>query len=158
MPARKVREYLDRAGIRYVTISHSPAFTAQEIAASAHIKGKDLAKTVMIQVDDRIVMAVVPASKRLDLDQIGERLGARSVTLASEDAFQRLFPEIEPGAMPPFGNLYDMDVLVDTTLTEDEQIAFNAGSHTELIKMAFDDYRRVVQPKVMELTRSFARV
>ena len=149
MPVKRLKEFLDSHNVRYVTISHSPAYTAQAIAASAHVSGKELAKTVMIKVDGKMAMAVLPASFQVDFDLLKDALRARSVELASEEEFKGLFPECEVGAMPPFGNLYDMDVVAAAKLAEDEEIAFNAGSHTELIKMAYKDFERLVEPRVV---------
>ena len=149
MPVRKLKEFLDQANVKYVTVSHSPAYTAQEIAASAHIPGKELAKTAMLKIDGRMAMAVLPASYRVDFDLLREAAQAERVELATERDFIDLFPECEPGAMPPFGNLWDMDVYVADALAEDEEIAFNAGSHTELIKLGYRDFQRLVKPKVL---------
>jgi len=149
MPAKRLKEFLDSKNIKYITISHSPAYTAQAIAASAHVSGKELAKTVIVKVDGKVAMAVLPASYQVDFDLITEAVGAKKVELASEAEFKDLFPECEVGAMPPFGNLYDMDVFVAARLAEDEEIAFNAGSHTELIKMSFRDFERLVKPNVV---------
>jgi len=149
MPVKRLKEFLDSHNVRYVTISHSPAYTAQAIAASAHVSGKELAKTVMIKVDGKMAMAVLPASFQVDFDLLKDALRARSVELASEEEFKGLFPECEVGAMPPFGNLYDMDVVAAAKLAEDEEIAFNAGSHTELIKMAYKDFERLVEPRAV---------
>jgi Ala-tRNA(Pro) deacylase len=149
MPVQLMREYLDSHDVKYVLISHSPAFTALEIASSAHIPGKELAKTVMVEIDDRIAMAVLPAPQKVDLELLREAAGAERVALAKEDAFRDRFPECDVGAMPPFGNLYDMDVYVADSLTEDEEIAFNAGSRTELVRLAYRDFERLVQPRVM---------
>ena len=150
MPAQKVKEFLTSHGIKYVTIKHSAAYTAQEIAASAHVPGKELAKTVMVRIDGKMAMAVLPASERVDFDRLKEAAGAGKVELAGEQDFKDMFPECEIGAMPPFGNLYEMQVFVAASLAEDEEIAFNAGSHTELIRLAFEDFRRLVEPKVVE--------
>ena len=146
MPIKKLKAFLDEHNIRYVSISHSTAYTAQEIAASAHIPGKELAKTVMIKVDGRMAMAVLPASYQVDFDLLKTAIGAQEVELATEEEFKDLFPECAVGAMPPFGNLYGMDVFMAASLAEDEEIAFNAGSHTELIRLAFPDYVRLVTP------------
>lgn len=150
MPDKKLCEFLDANNVKYVRISHSSAFTAQEIAASAHIPGKELAKTVMVKADGEIVMAVLPASFQVNLENLAKVVGADKVTLADEKDFRHLFGECEVGAMPPFGNLYGMEVFVADVLTEDEDIAFNAGTHTELIRMKYADYERVVRPKVLE--------
>ena len=148
MPAKQLKEYLDEQQVKYVVIQHSPAFTAQEIAASAHVRGKEMAKTVMVTLDGRMAMAVLPASRKVGFDQLRETSGADNVQLASEQAFRDIFPGCEVGAMPPFGNLFDLDVYVSKSLTDDEEIVFNAGSHTELIRLAYKDFERLVQPKV----------
>ncbi len=151
MPVRKLKEFLDAQQIRYVTINHSPAYTAQEVAASAHVRGKEMAKTVMVTLDGRMAMAVLPASQKISFDLLGEASGAGNVQLASEQAFRDMFPGCEVGAMPPFGNLYDMQVYVSKRLSEDEEIVFNAGSHTELIRLAYKDFDRLVKPKVARI-------
>ena len=152
MPMRTLAKFLDDNKIRYVRISHSPAYTAQEIAASAHIPGREVAKTVMVKVDDKLHMVVTCASCQVDLAELKRALGARKVELASEDEFRGLFPECELGAMPPFGNLFGRRVFVTEELTEDEDIAFNAGSHTELVRMSYSDFARLVEPKVVDVT------
>ena len=140
MPCKKVKDYLDENKIKYVTITHSIAYTAQEIAASAHIKGKGFAKTVLIKTDGKMIMAVLPASYKIDFDKLKEALGTSEIRLANEQEFKDRFPGCEVGAMPPFGNLYDIDTYVSASLVEDEEFAFNAGTHTELIRMQFNDY------------------
>ncbi len=152
MPVQKLKKFLDEHHIKYVTIRHSPAFTAQEIAASAHVSGRELAKAVMVKVDGKMAMAVLPASFHVDFDLLKEALGAKKVELATEREFQNLFPECELGAMPPFGRLYGMDTYVAESLTEDEEIAFNAGTHTELIKLTYTDFARLVEPRVLEFS------
>ena len=152
MPVQRLKEFLDGHHVKYVTVSHSPAYTAQEIAASAHIKGRELAKTVMIKIDGEMAMAVLPASFQVDLFGLMESFAAEKVELASEAEFKGLFPGCEVGAMPPFGNLYDMDVFVAEELTADEEIAFNAGSHTELVKLAYQDFAKLVKPRVLEFS------
>ena len=152
MPLKRLQEFLDNHGVKYVTIRHSPAYTAQEIAQSAHIRGQDLAKTVMVKIDGKMAMAVLPASQKVDLELLREAAGAKKVELAREAEFRERFPRCEAGAMPPFGNLYGMDVYVAEALTADKQIAFNAGSHTELIKTAYEDFERLVQPKLVKLS------
>lgn len=147
MPVDKLKEFLNSRKVKYVTLSHSAAYTAQEIAASAHIRGKELAKTVMVTLDGKMAMAVLPASRKVNFEQIREAAGAKDAQLASEQAFRDAFAGCEVGAMPPFGNLYDMDVYVSPLLAQDEEIAFNAGSHTELIRMAYKDFERLVKPK-----------
>ena len=145
MPVQKLKEFLDSNGVRYTTISHSVAFTAQGIAAQTHIHGKELAKTVIVKTGDKMLMAVLPASYRVDLSLLSQVVTS-PVELAIEDEFQGKFPNCELGAMPPFGNLYDMDVFVDESLAEDEEIAFNAGTHRELVRLAYKDFERLVKP------------
>jgi Ala-tRNA(Pro) deacylase len=150
MPVETLRSFLDSYDIRYVVLQHSKAYTAQEIAAAAHIKGKELAKTVMVKIDGKMAMAVLPASYQVDFDLLKRAAGAKKVRLASESEFKDLFPDCEVGAMPPFGNLYDMEVYSTESLAEDEEIAFNAGSHTELIRMAYHDFEKLVNPKIVK--------
>ncbi len=150
MPARKLKQFLDENHVRYVSIRHSPAYTAQETAASAHIPGRELAKTVMLHVDGKMAMAVLPSTRMLDLELLRKAIGAQSVSLATESEFKHRFGDCEAGAMPPFGNLYEMEVYADRSLTLDEQIAFNAGSHAELIQMAYEDFERLTEPKIAE--------
>lgn len=152
MPAKRLREFLDTNKIKYVSITHSSAYTAQEIAASAHIPGKELAKTVILKIDGKIIMAVLPASYKVDFELLKEATGASNIRLADEHEFVDKFPGCEPGAMPPFGNLYGIDIYVAKSLTEDEEIAFNAGTHTELIKMSYKDFEKLVNPKIIEFS------
>jgi Ala-tRNA(Pro) deacylase len=152
MPMRTLAKFLDANKVRYVRISHSPAYTAQEIAASAHIPGREVAKTVMVKIEGKMQMVVTCASCQVDLGELKRAVGAQQVELASEDEFRGLFPECELGAMPPFGNLFDMQVFVTEELTEDDEIAFNAGSHTELVRMSYGDFARLVEPTVLDVT------
>lgn len=153
MPATKLKQFLDSHNIKYVSITHSKAYTAQGIAAAAHISGKELAKTVMITVDGEIAMAVLPASETVNLEALKTALKAKKVDLASERQFRDRFADCELGAMPPFGNLYDLKVYVDETLTHDKEIAFNAGTHLELIKLAYSDFANLVTPTVLRFSR-----
>ncbi len=152
MPVKRLKEFLDANNIKYIIISHSRSFTSQETAASAHISGKELAKTVVIKIDGKMAMAVLPASDKIDLNILREVTGSKLVELSNEREFKDLFPECEIGAMPPFGNLYGMDVFVSESLARDEEIAFNAGSHRELLKMAYRDFERLVKPRVMKFS------
>ena len=153
MPLNKLKAFLDDNHIEYIVISHSQAFTAQKIAASAHIKGRDLAKTVMIKIDGKMAMVVLPASRSVDFNFLKEVLGRKNIIMATESEFKDLFPSCETGAMPPFGNLYQMDVFVDQSLAGDHEISFNAGSHTELVKMQYSDYERLVNPILISFSR-----
>jgi len=149
MPTKRMREFLDRYGIRYVTVRHSPAYTAAAVAASAHVPVTEMAKTVMIDVDGRMAMAVLPASCQVDFELLQDTLGADHVALLQESEFADRFPDCAAGAMPPFGNLYGMPVYVSETLSDDEYIAFSAGSHREVVIMAYVDFERLVSPTVL---------
>jgi Ala-tRNA(Pro) deacylase len=152
MPLQKLKEYLDLKKIKYITIHHSSAYTAQEIAASAHIPGKELAKTVLIKIDGKMAMAVLPASDRVDFDLLKATINSENVRLAYEQEFLDRFPDCELGAMPPFGNLYGMEVYVAKSLTEDDEIAFNGCSHSTLIRMSYKDFESLVKPKVLDFS------
>jgi Ala-tRNA(Pro) deacylase len=157
MPLSKLREFLDRNQVKYLVISHSVAYTAQGIAALTHTKGKELAKTVMLMADGRLVMAVVPASFRVDLYRLKKYLAAETVELATEKEFRDRFPDCETGSMPPFGNLYGMDTFADEGLAEDKEIAFNAGTHRELVRMTYEDFHRLAKPILIPLAARQAR-
>jgi len=148
MPALKIKQYLDDHNVKYVTIKHSPAFTAQEVAASAHIPAKSFAKTVVVKLDREMAMVVLPASQRVDFELLKRAAGAKGVDLATEQEFKNMFPESEAGAMPPFGHLYGMVVYGSNALGKDKEITFNAGSHKELIRMQWADFVRLVKPKL----------
>ncbi|MCE5283140.1 MAG: YbaK/EbsC family protein [Deltaproteobacteria bacterium] len=152
MPVEKLKKFLDEHGVRYVSVVHSPTYTAQEVAARVHIRGQLLAKTVIVKMDGRMAMAVLPASRQIDFDYLRKETGSSKVELAREEEFMDLFPGCEVGAMPPFGNLYGMDVFTDQTLNKDDEIAFSAGTHSELIKLPFEDFKRLVQPKMVRIT------
>jgi Ala-tRNA(Pro) deacylase len=153
MPVQKLKDFLDQNQVKYVAIKHSPAFTAQETAASAHIPGQEVAKTVMVKIDGKMAMAVLPASFQIAFDLLKEAAGGAQVELATEAEFRDLFPGCELGAMPPFGNLYDMEVYVAERLAEDKEIAFAAGSHAELIRLSYKDFESLVKPRVVQLAR-----
>ena len=152
MPSEKLKKFLDENNIKYITVSHSKAYTAQQIAASAHIPGKGLAKTVMIKLGNKMAMAVLPASKMVNFGMLKEVIGSDDVELATEREFKDKFPDCEIGAMPPFGNLYEMDVYVAETLAKQNEIAFNSCSHTELIKMSYADFEKLVKPKRLKFS------
>ena len=152
MPAKQLKEFLDIHQVKYVTMTHSTAYTAQEIASLAHIRGEDFAKTVIVKIDGAIVMAVLPASYHVDLPLLKAAAQGKKIALASETDFRDRFPECETGAMPPFGQLYGMPVFVDESLTKDKEIAFNAGTHHELIRLSYQDFARLVQPKVAKFS------
>jgi Ala-tRNA(Pro) deacylase len=152
MSAKRLREFLNGNNVAYMTVPHAVAYTAKEIAALTHISNKELAKTVIVKVDGTMAMAVLPASYDVDLSALRNGTGARSVTLAKESEFRDKFPECDIGAMPPFGNLYGMAVYVDESLTQDKDIAFNAGSHEELLQVSYADFARLVKPTVLRFS------
>ena len=152
MPIKRLKKFLKEHKVKFDSIKHSPAYTAQEIAAAAHVPGKALAKTVMVKVEGKMAMCVLPASYKVDFAELKRAAGVKDCELATEKEFQEYFPESELGAMPPFGNLYDMDTYVAESLRENEEIAFNAGSHSELIKMDYATYEKLVQPKVVKFS------
>jgi len=149
MPIKQLAEFLDSHHIKYTTISHSLAYTAQGVAALTHTPGEEMAKTVIVRIDEGLVMAVLPASCHVDLAMLRVETGAKAISLASETDFMDRFPGCESGAMPPFGNLYGMPVFVDESLTKAKEIAFNAGSHRELMRLAYEDFAQLVQPTVL---------
>ena len=144
----RLREFLDSHNVKYVVISHSVAYTAQGVAALTHIPGEQLAKTIIVKIDGEFAMAVLPASLHVDLSLLRAAAGANSATLASEDEFKNRFPDCETGAMPPFGNLYGIPVFADESLSRDKEIAFNAGSHRELLRLAWDDFKKLAEPRI----------
>ena len=152
MPVKKLKEFLDENRAKYVSITHSKAYTAQEVAASAHVPGGSMAKVVIVELDGTMAMAVLPANRKIVLQDLHNVAGSDQVRFTSEDKFKDRFPDCEIGAMPPFGNLYGMDVFVADSLAQNKEIAFNAGSHEEIIKLAYEDFERLVRPKVMSFT------
>jgi Ala-tRNA(Pro) deacylase len=149
----RLEAYLRENQVPFQMQHHARVFTAQEVAASEHIPGKMLAKVVMALADGRLLMVVLPAPDRVDLAKLGMLLNARDVRLAQESEFAAAFPDCEVGAMPPFGNLYNLPVYVDTTLAEDETIVFQAGTHTDTMSMRYADFERLVRPTVADLAQ-----
>ena len=152
MPVGKLKEFLDSQKVKYVSIRHSLAFTALEVAASAHVSGNELAKTVIVKLEGKMAMVVVPAASRVVFDLLKRRAGVEHVELADEREFRDRFPECELGAMPPFGNLYGMKVFVSESLANEEQMAFSAGSHSEVIRLKYKDFARLVKPTSVNLS------
>ncbi|MBI1987363.1 MAG: YbaK/EbsC family protein [Nitrospinae bacterium] len=147
MPARKLKQFLDENNINYKSYRHEEAYTAQELAAVQHIPGREWAKSVIVKVgEDKYVMVVAPAHYMIDLDRLQAFIG-KETWLATEEEFKGLFPDCEVGAMPPFGNLYNLEVYADEALQRDEYITFNAGTHGESIRMKYADFERLVNPK-----------
>jgi len=149
MPVPELRDFLDSQGVKYVSIKHLLAYTAQEVAASAHVSGKEMVKTIVVKLDGKQALIALPASEKIDLDRVSEATGARKAELATEAEFGARFPGCDVGAMPPFGHLYGMDTYVTESLTHDREIAFNAGTHTEVIRMSYDDFERLESPRTL---------
>ena len=152
VPIKHLKKFLDDKKVRYEIIPHTTQYTAQGVAQVTHISGKEIAKTVMVKLDGKSAMVVIPASTKVDLELLKQETRAREVQLANEDDFMNIFPDCEIGAMPPFGNLYKIKVYVSKLLAEDEEVAFNAGNHRELIKMKFSDFKRLTRPKMLDAT------
>jgi Ala-tRNA(Pro) deacylase len=153
MPLKQLKDLLDNQHVKYTLISHSPSFTAQEIAAAAHISGKQLAKIVVIKIGKQLAMVVLPAADHVNFNSLKKITGSTDVDLASEMDFKGKFPGCEVGAMPPFGSLFEnMPVFVSNHLSHLALIAFNAGTHSELIQMAYQDFERLAKPKVIDAT------
>ena len=152
MPVKKLIDFLESNKIKYEKIKHPPGYTAQKTAAAAHVPGRQMAKTVMVKIDGEMAMAVLPATYQVDFDLLRKASGGNKVELASEAEFKGMFPNCEIGAMPPFGNLWGMNVYVAKTLAEDTEIAFNAGSHSELIRMAYKDFKKSVKPSEVKFS------
>lgn len=146
----RLEAYLRENGVAYESRHHPLAYTAQEVAAAEHVPGKMLAKVVIAKADDRMVMLALPAPYRVDFGKLKGVLGAKEVRLAREEEFADLFPDCEVGAMPAFGNLYNLPVYVDKALAEDEKIVMQAGTHTDTIALSYADFQRLVSPTVGE--------
>jgi len=144
----RLREYLDMAGVAYQVSRHAPRYTAQELAQVEHVPGKLIAKVVLVMGDQRLIMVVVPGTSYVNVPWVSKAVGAKSARLATEAEFLRAFPDCDVGAMPPFGNLYHIPVLVDRGLTHDPVILFNAGTHDLVMTMTYEDFARLVQPKI----------
>jgi Ala-tRNA(Pro) deacylase len=144
----KLKEFLKAERVSYRVRSHPARFTAQEVAAAEHVPGAEMAKVVIVSDAEGSLMAVLPAPHHVDLKRLRDAAGRPGLRLAREGEFAGLFPGCDPGAMPPFGNLYGLPVWVDESLTRDREIAFNAGTHEQTVHLAYDDFVRLVQPKV----------
>src|SRR5690554_2193637 len=155
MPIQQLKEFLDGANVEYMCLTHPPAFTAQQLAHHVKIAGDKVVKTVIIELDGKMAMLVMPATWRVRWESLSRILDTDFVDLADEQAFQDRFPDCEVGAMPPFGNLFGMTVYCAESLTEQPELAFAAGSHTETLHMKTRDFLNLVQPIV--LNRGFIK-
>ncbi|MBT3201402.1 MAG: YbaK/EbsC family protein [Phycisphaerales bacterium] len=145
-----VFEYLIDEGVSYIADEHPPAYTAQDVAANEHVSGDIVAKSVIVNDGGEYIMCVLPASYRLDMGKVAKVLDTEEVRLASEDEMGEIFDDCELGAEPPFGNLYYMDTVVDQHLADDEEIVFQAGSHSQSVRMRYTDYQSLTKPKVAD--------
>ncbi len=152
MLSPRLHHFLDERHGLYTTLTHDRTVTAQQTANAAHISDRNFAKTVMLKIDGGLAMMVMPAAYKVDLVRLSRALGGRGVELAHEDEFADAFADCELGAMPPFGNLYGMPVYVDSRLAEQPEIAFNAGSHTDLVRMPYAEFERLAQPELLYLS------
>ena len=148
LPLNKLKEFLDNSLVAYEVLTHTVAFTAQQLAAVQHVKGKQLAKVVVARSGSEFMMIVLPAPYRVGLQRARAAIRKQDLEIAHESEFASLFAGCEPGAMPPFGNLYNVPVWVDESLAQDEEIVFNACTHTQAIKMKYSDFARLVHPTV----------
>jgi Ala-tRNA(Pro) deacylase len=146
----KLARFLEERKIPFKATAHPEAFTAQQSAQAAHVPGRAFAKSVMVTVDGKIWMTVVPATERVDLARVQQCLGAKKARLASEAEFSPLFADCDLGAMPIFGSLYGIPVLVSHELTAEEEIAFTAGTHRDIVRLRVSDYLAAERPKVCE--------
>jgi Ala-tRNA(Pro) deacylase len=147
-------DYLKKNSVRYEVLEHVPAFTAQEAAVASHVPDKNLAKTLIVQTGEKYCMVVMPANHRLDEHLLGKAIKAKHLHLAQEEDLKQLFPDCELGAMPPFGNLYALPMYIDKSLTNDDEIVFNACSHTQSIRLKMNDYLGLVKPVIAEFSHS----
>ena len=150
----RLEAYLRENGVPFEMHHHPEAFTAQEVAAAEHIPGRILGKVVAVKAGGDIAMAVIPAPAHVDLDKAAAAVGSGDVSIASEDEFGPIFSDCDTGAMPPFGNgtLYDVPVFVDTTLAQQETVAFDAGTHRDTVHLRYADFERLVKPNAVDLT------
>jgi Ala-tRNA(Pro) deacylase len=152
MITKTLKEHLDAHNIKYTVVSHSPAFTAMEVAAMAHVPGRQMAKVVIMRLEQRLTMAVLPSNYRINSARMVKVMHTANLRIANENEFGHMFPDCELGAMPPFGNLYGMQTFVAKSLTEDKFITFSAGTHHEVITLHTEDYLDLVKPKIISFT------
>ena len=148
---KRLIECLTRNNVRFEILHHTESFSAQGIAEAEHIKAEHHAKVVMVRAGEQHLMVVVPADRRVDLEKV-EQITGRVVSLDTEFEFKSFFPDCQVGTMPPFGNLYDLPTFVDTSLTHEDYIVFEAGTHTEAINLSYAHYEQIVNPQIVDLT------
>ncbi len=147
---QRVEKYLQEQGVRFESMTHPVAYTAQEVAAAQHVPGQQLAKVVLVDADGELVMLVLPASYRVEFPKLKSLLKAKKVRLAKEEEFGGTFTDCEVGAMPPFGNLYGLPVYVDNSLADVKEMVFKVGGHTTSMKVGFADYKKLVKPEIAD--------
>ena len=147
--ANRVREYLEEQKVPYTHCTHRLAYTAQEVAAAQHVPGRQMAKTIVLKADSQYILLVLSAIMKVSLKVLRDELPFKHIELATEKEFASLFPDCEIGAMAPFGNLYQLPVYVDKSLTDDDEIVFNAGTHVDTIRIKYPDFARLVRPIVI---------
>jgi len=149
----KIDELLASRRIPFERLPHEPVFTANRVAQTLHVRGNDVAKTVVLRTRRGYVVAVVPAPMRIDLEKLGRQLNDDDVRIASEEEIAQLFPDCEVGAMPPFGSIYHLPTVIDDSLAEDDRIVFEAQSHDAAIRMNYRDYEEIEHPIHGRFTR-----
>jgi Ala-tRNA(Pro) deacylase len=154
MISTKLKEYLDKAAVRYERHAHPTAYTSQEIAATVHVPGREMVKSVIVKSDEgALAMAVLSSNDTANLNVLRKEMGCGTLRLATESEFRDAFPTCKVGAMPPLGNIFNLPTYCETTLSRNHEIEFNAGTHEETIRMAFDDFKRLVNPKMVRMAR-----
>lgn len=148
-----LQSYLDEQGVRYRVSQHPTAYTAQDLAATEHVPGKQVVKSVVVRADGRYVVCALPASYRVDLNELREQLQAQDVSLVEEEKLRELFPDCELGAEPPIGKMYGLPTLMDESLLTDDHVMFAAGSHTQAVTMSMAEFRRIAQPELAHFGR-----
>jgi Ala-tRNA(Pro) deacylase len=143
----KLEDLLVSRHIAFQRLPHRRTYTANRMAQALHVKGREVAKTVLLRTGRGHMLAVLPATHHIDLEQLREELQDPELTLASEEEMDRLFPDCERGAVPPFGSLYDVPTIMDDSLTEDETIVFEGPDHEQAIRITLRDYEALEHPR-----------
>ncbi len=146
----RLERYFRENGVPFVALTHPPAFTAPEVAAVQHVPGKQVAKVVMVSAGGSLVMCVLPANAHISFRLLAGILNSTEARLAHEDEFSHIFSDCLLGAMPPFGNLYNIPVYLETSLTDDSELVFQAGTHTDAMRLRYSDYVRLVKPHIAQ--------
>jgi len=146
----KLKKYLDLNKVKYKTLKHKLAYTAQEIAAAQDVPGKQVIKSVLVKADDKYILAILPAIHLIDTKKLSKILKCKKLKIATEKEIEKIIPDYKPGAMPPFGSLFGLETCVDKILKEDVEIVFNGGTHTDTVKMKYADFEKLAKPKVAD--------